>query len=266
MIERLMVPEYEVDGCYLVPGDEACRRLGIEQAPYRTTRNGRGPHAWMHHWLVIPLLRADGSLLGYIWADEPDDRLLPSRQRLQALRLFANQAAAAVVSAQAFDEMRFLADHDPLTRLGNRRAFTRRLGDEAYRASRYGQRFALVLMDLDNFKALNDGHGHAAGDAALVAVADVLRRTLRRSDHGFRLGGDEFALLLDGSGAEEAASTVQRIRDALAALDLGGAAPPCATFGVAVGGDGALDPEALLRHADDALYAAKPEGVRAARF
>ena len=109
---------------------------------------------------------ADGSRLGFIWADEPEDRLLPSRPRLQALRLFANQATAAVVTARAVEELRFLADHDPLTRLGNRRAFTGRLGEESYRASRYGQPFALVLLDLDDFKVLNDRHGHAAGDAA----------------------------------------------------------------------------------------------------
>ena len=102
-----------MEGCYLVPGGEACRRLGIAQPAYRSTRNGRGPRAWIHHWLVIPLHRADGSRLGFIWADEPEDRLLPSRPRLQALRLFANQATAAVVTARAVEELRFLADARP---------------------------------------------------------------------------------------------------------------------------------------------------------
>jgi diguanylate cyclase (GGDEF)-like protein len=254
-VEQLLDPAFEVEGCFLLPGEEACARLGIEQPVYQTTRNGRGPHAWVHHWLVIPLRRADGSLLGVIWADEPEDRLLPSRQRLQALRLFANQATTAVVSAQAFEEMRFLADHDPLTRLGNRRAFTRTLAEAAYRTARYGQSFALVLMDLDDFKGLNDRHGHAAGDAALVAVADVLRRTLRRSDAAFRLGGDEFALLLEASGHEEARRTSDRIDTALRALDVDGAVH--ASFGVTVAGAHAVDPDELLRVADAALYAAK---------
>ncbi|HSD76240.1 MAG TPA: GGDEF domain-containing protein, partial [Solirubrobacteraceae bacterium] len=256
-VEQLLDPAFEVEGCFLLPGDEACARLGIEQPAYRTTRNGRGPHAWVHHWLVIPLRRADGSLLGVIWADEPEDRLLPARQRLQALRLFANQATTAVVSAQAFDEMRFLADHDPLTRLGNRRAFTRALSQEAYRAARYGRPFALVLMDLDDFKALNDRHGHAAGDAALVAVAAVLRRALRRTDAAFRLGGDEFALLLEGSGAEQARATTARIATALRALDVAAPETIGASFGIAVHGDDPVDPETLLSAADRALYAAK---------
>jgi diguanylate cyclase (GGDEF)-like protein len=264
LLERVLVEEFEVEGCYLVPGGEACRRLGIAQPAYRSTRNGRGPRAWIHHWLVIPLHRADGSRLGFIWADEPEDRLLPSRPRLQALRLFANQATAAVVTARAVEELRFLAEHDPLTRLGNRRAFTGRLEEESYRASRYAQPFALVLLDLDDFKVLNDRHGHAAGDAALVAVADVLQRVLRRSDHAFRLGGDEFALLLDRSGRAEATRTTERVREALASLDLGGITPPGASFGIALGGPGTLDPETLLRDADDALYAAKRQ-VGAAR-
>ena len=121
-----------------------------------------------------------------------------------------------------------------------------------------------MLLDLDDFKVLNDRHGHAAGDAALVAVADVLERVLRRSDHAFRLGGDEFALLLDRSGRTEATRTTERVREALASLDLGGVAPPGASFGIALGGPGTLDPETLLRDADDALYAAKRR-VAAAR-
>jgi diguanylate cyclase (GGDEF)-like protein len=256
-LEQLLDPAFEVEGCFLLPGDEARARLGVEHPAYQTTRNGRGPHAWVHHWLIIPLRRPDGSLLGVIWADEPEDRLLPSQPRLQALRLFANQATTAVVSAQAFDEMRFLADHDPLTRLGNRRAFTRALSEESYRAARYGSPFALVLMDLDDFKALNDRHGHVAGDAALVAVADVLRRTLRRTDAAFRLGGDEFALLLESSGAEEARRTTERVASALAALDSGVGSSVGASFGVAVGGPELVDPQVLLSAADAALYAAK---------
>jgi len=259
-LATLLDPAEAVEGCYVLDGAEACARLGIAQPAYRTTRNGRGPHAWSHHWLLIPMHRADGSLLGVIWADEPEDRLLPSRQRLQALRLFANQATAAVVAAQAFSEMRFLADHDPLTRLGNRRAFTRRLGEEANRAGRYGHPFALVLLDLDDFKSVNDRHGHAGGDAALVAVAEVLRSVVRRGDQAFRLGGDEFALLVEETRRPGAEVLVARIAAALSALDLGGIEPPRATVGIAVGADGEeplVDPEALLRAADVALYVAK---------
>ncbi len=90
-------------------------------------QNGAGPWAWDGHWLMVPLHDTEGNVTGVIWADEPTDRLLPERPMLQTLRVFANQATAALDSAARFQEMRFLAEHDPLTRLLNRRAFNDRL-------------------------------------------------------------------------------------------------------------------------------------------
>ena len=260
-LDRLLDPAFEVEGCYLLPGDVACERLGVAPT-YRTAHNGRGPHAWDHHWLVLPLHATDGGLVGVIWVDEPEDRLLPSQARLQTLRTFANQASTAVASAAAFAEAQYLADHDPLTRLGNRRAFTRQLAQETYRATRYGEPFALVVLDVDGFKGLNDRHGHAAGDAALGAIGGVLQRTLRLGDHAYRLGGDEFALVLDHSGAAEAELVVNRLCEALDALEVGEGTRLRASFGVAVGAGETADPEALLRSADAAMYAAKRAGER----
>jgi diguanylate cyclase (GGDEF)-like protein len=263
IVQRLLDPEFEVEGCFLLPGYEACARLGIERPAFESARNGSGPYAWNHHWLLIPLHDRDGRLVGVIWADEPEDRLIPSKDRLQALRMFANQATTAVAQVAAFEEMQFLADHDPLTRLGNRRAFTRRLAEEVHRTARYGQRFALVVLDVDGFKGLNDRHGHVVGDAALQAIGETLRATLRRSDSAFRLGGDEFALILEDAGAEEAAFVVDRVGAGIAAVDAGAGHLLRASFGVALG-DGAPDPDGLLRAADAAMYDAKRsgEGVR----
>jgi diguanylate cyclase (GGDEF)-like protein len=265
VLRRLLDQEFEVEGCYLLPSREACARLGIERPAYRSARNGRGPLGWDHHWLLIPLTDRHGRLIGVIWADEPEDCLLPSTERLQALRMFANQATTAVASVAAYEEMQFLADHDPLTRIGNRRAFTRRLAEEVHRAGRYDQRFALVVLDVDGFKALNDRHGHLAGDVALEAIGQVLRDTLRRSDCAFRIGGDEFALILEETEEEEATQVVDRIGAGIAAVEAGAGHMLRASFGVALGG--AADPEALLQAADAAMYEAKRAGagVRFAR-
>ncbi|MEA2255712.1 MAG: hypothetical protein QOG35_1757 [Solirubrobacteraceae bacterium] len=263
VLERLLDPEFGIEGCYLLSNEDACARLGIARPAFESARNGRGPHAWTHHWLLIPLHDRAGDLAGVIWADEPEDRLLPSTERLQALRLFANQAATAIASAAAFEKMRFLADHDPLTRLGNRRAFTRRLAEEVHRAARYDQRFALAVLDVDGFKALNDRHGHLAGDAALQAIGEVLRQTLRRSDCAFRLGGDEFAVLLEQAGAEDAIHAVDRIGAGIAAVEAGPGHMLRASFGIALA-ELTADPGALLQAADTAMYEAKRagEGVR----
>src|SRR4029078_4895534 len=106
---------------------------------------------------------------------------------VQALRIFATDAAAALVSGRHLGELRFLADHDPLTRLLNRRAFVTRLEGEVARAVRYDRSFGLVVADLDGFKQLNDRFGHAPGDDALVAFANVLGESLRAAGDAFTI-------------------------------------------------------------------------------
>ena len=250
----LLDPEFEREGCYLLPSREAERRLARRtDAPlYVSELNGDGPWAWSRHWLVVPLHAENGDVIGTLWADEPDDRLLPSSQRLQALRVFANQAAAAVLASQYVNELRFRADHDPLTRLLNRRAFVDRLDGEVGRAVRYDRTFGLVLCDLDDFKELNDRYGHAAGDEALHQFARTLTAALRKGDDAFRIGGDEFALLLAEATEDDAREVVARIAETADGVR--------ASFGVASCPEHAGDPQTLFRLADDALYQAKRDG------
>jgi diguanylate cyclase (GGDEF)-like protein len=253
-IEGLLDPLFEIEGCYLLPSHEAERRLEREsdRPVYISELNGSGPWAWSHHWLLVPLQNEAGEVVGVLWADEPDDRLLPSPQRLQALRVFANQATAAVLASEYVSELRFLADHDPLTRLLNRRAFVDRLDGEVARSVRYGRIVGLVLCDLDGFKELNDRAGHPAGDAALQRFARTLTGALRRGDDAFRIGGDEFALLIAEASEDDAREVVNRITRELGDLR--------ASFGVASCPEDAQDPQTLFRLADDALYVAKRSG------
>ena len=199
-----------------------------------------------------------------ITADEPADRLLPSRERLQALRLFANQAATSFESLRQFEEVRTLAERDPLTRLLNRRAFMHRLESELARCERQGAPLALVFCDLDGFKQINDNHGHDAGDSELVRFAGILTEAVRDEDEAFRLGGDEFAVLLPGCSQSEAVAITGRITTALS----GDAEPTSkllgASFGTAVAQPGSPHTvEGLLRDADRAMYEAKRSGLDA---
>jgi diguanylate cyclase (GGDEF)-like protein len=251
-IAGLIDPAFEIEGCYLLPSEEAEARLAADRAPYASEQNGLGPWAWDHHWLLVPLQDSNGNVIGVLWADEPEDRLLPSQETLQALRVFANQAAAAVVASSRLNEVRFLADHDPLTRLLNRRAFVEHLDGEVARATRYGHSFALVLCDLDGFKELNDRFGHQAGDEALQRFARTLQDGLRKGDDAFRIGGDEFALLLAEASESDAREVVHRVAEHAGAAK--------ASFGVASCPDNASEPQMLFRLADDALYRAKRTG------
>ena len=270
--EPISVPELEPllddmflrEGCYLLTHDQARARLTSEVDVYPSQLNGRGPWAWNRHWLIVPLLDGRGGLLGIIWVDNPSDRLVPSADRLQALRIFANDAAAALVSGRHLGELRFLADHDPLTRLLNRRAFVTRLEGEVARAVRYDRSFGLVVADLDSFKQLNDRFGHAAGDEALVAFANVLAESLRKPDDAFRIGGDEFAVLLAEATEEDTRQVVARVEALLEKLAAGGepwAAELSASFGCAACPEDASDPQTLFRLADEALYDAKRNGT-----
>src|SRR5438270_807941 len=237
----LFDPQFEVSGCYLVPNDEARARIDVDHIKYRSQSNGRGPHAWNHHWLLVPLYGRKGEAMGFIWADDPEDRLVPSAERLQALRVFANQATTALYAAEQFEQMRFLADHDPLTNLLNRRSFVQHLDAEVARSRRYTRPLALVIFDLDELKIVNDTQGHAAGDEAPKRVAEALCSTIRTGDNAFRIGGDEFAVILPEATEHDARAAAQRIADE---LQLG------ASFGVAVCENG-CDSGVLLRQADD---------------
>ncbi|MDE3026543.1 MAG: sensor domain-containing diguanylate cyclase, partial [Acidobacteriota bacterium] len=260
-VEPLLDRAFGREGCYLLTNDEARRRLGPEKLLYRSRLNGSGPWAWDRHWLIVPLRDGDGGLLGLIWVDEPEDRLLPSADRLQALRIFANDAAAALVSGRHLEELRFLADHDPLTRLLNRRAFVERLDGEVARALRYGRSVGLVLADLDGFKQLNDRYGHAVGDEALQTFSGILSRALRKPDDAFRIGGDEFAILLAEATEEDAREVVRRAQRLFSESDDERLAGLTASFGCASCPDDAIEAPALFRLADEALYEAKRTGT-----
>ena len=262
-IESLLDAEFEREGCFLLTRAEAHSRLVREVDVYPSQLNGRGPWAWNRHWLLVPLRDGEGAVLGVIWVDNPSDRLLPSADRLQALRIFANDAAAALVSGKHLAQLRFLADHDPLTRLLNRRAFVSRLDAEVARSTRYGRTVGLVIADLDEFKHRNDRFGHAAGDEALVVFSGILTRALRRPDAAFRIGGDEFALLLAEAVDDGARVVVERINRML--VELAGKGNPAvegltASFGFALCPPDAADAQTLFRLADEALYEAKRTG------
>src|ERR671937_80808 len=262
-LERFLEPRFEVEGCYLLDHESGVELVAPEHHTYASRLTGHGPFAWRHNWLVVPLWGRTGEVMGAIWADDPTDRLLPSERKLQALRVFANQATTALDTAAQYEEMQFLAEHDPLTRLLNRRAFNERLEQEVARSVRYGHPMALVLCDLNGFKALNDRNGHAAGDEALETVGRVLTAELRTADAAFRVGGDEFALILPQTGDAEARAAVERVSAGMTTGFAAGRSGLAAGFGVAVCPQDGTEPHPLFRAADRAMYASKPRVPRA---
>jgi diguanylate cyclase (GGDEF)-like protein len=159
-------------------------------------------------------------------------------------------------------ELDAAARTDRLTGLANRRALEDDHRREAARAARTGEPLALVLIDLNRFKEINDLYGHAAGDAALVAVGRCMQRVLRGTDVAARVGGDEFALLLPNTDADAATAIALRLAE-LAAERRDDATPVGLGFGVAVSEAGAESLDALTRLADGRLYEGKRARVAA---
>jgi diguanylate cyclase (GGDEF)-like protein len=259
-ISRLFDSQFEIAGCYLVPALEAEARTGANQVVYESALNGKGPFGWNHHWLLVPLYDPEGSVRGLIWADEPRSRLLPTENVLQALRIFGNHAMGTLAVATQLNETKFLADHDSLTRLLNRRALMHELERGSDRDPAGAEQLALVFLDLDNFKEINDEFGHTVGDQVLERIGLQLAELVRSGDQAFRVGGDEFALLLRGSGEDEARQIVTRVVAALEASIDPLLRRVRASFGIATSNAG-LEPEELLRVADEAMYQAKRAGT-----
>ena len=167
-----------------------------------------------------------------------------------------------------YNELRQHAFHDPLTGLPNRRLFDDRLNQALNVAARKNKMLALVAMDLDSFKAINDTYGHDQGDSLLITCAERLKSSIRKVDTACRLGGDEFLVLLtevESSGA--GTLIVERMFNALTVeVDISGnTLRPGVSMGVAIS-HGEHTPEALFKRADEALYSVKRQGKNGFKF
>jgi diguanylate cyclase (GGDEF)-like protein len=186
---------------------------------------------------------------------------------LLATKALVAQGANALENAQLHEAAALQAKSDGLTGLSNRRHCEERLLAEVSRSERYEAPLAVILCDIDEFKAANDTHGHAFGDLVLQGFAEVLRETLRDIDVSSRWGGEEFLIVLPGTTLPGAVEAAERIRTGFAALELGGSgatARMTASFGVA-GFAAGVEALELVRAADEALYEAKRRGKNRVR-
>ena len=176
------------------------------------------------------------------------------------LDLLRARARTLLELKQYLDSCQEAAFTDHLTGLANRRRFERQLEREVARTERYGRPFCLLLVDIDNFKDVNDTYGHDAGDEVLRHVANAIQSGTRGIDTGARIGGDEFAIILPETDLARGLEVAERLRAEIAALDLGPAGRVTASLGVAELPTCARAQEELRAAADAALYEAKRAG------
>jgi diguanylate cyclase (GGDEF)-like protein/putative nucleotidyltransferase with HDIG domain len=201
-------------------------------------------------------LRYHGNSLGVLVAlANGENSFLP--HDVELLQSYASQAAIALANARLYEAQQALASRDPLTELLNHREFHEQLGRELERCRRHGGEVSVALLDVDDFKHVNDTGGHAAGDRVLTDVARALCASTREEDVAFRVGGDEFAVLLPATGPREAIRVVERAGEAIRAL------PGRVSVSYGIGGwpgDGPSK-ETVLARADTSLYGMKRAAI-----
>jgi diguanylate cyclase (GGDEF)-like protein len=213
---------------------------------------------WVRAGLV--LLGTDSSAVNFDRGTDFD--LIATVLFLIVLGAFNFSLASMVIGAMT-ERLRMLSDTDQLTELANRRVIMRRLEEEHARFQRSGHGYAVVMLDLDHFKAVNDSHGHAVGDQVLRAVAQELRDCQRRTDTLARIGGEEFLLLMPSTDIDGALAQARRICDRIAALKIAtdaGELHITVSLGVAEALLSDASENALVNRADAALYRAKAAG------
>jgi diguanylate cyclase (GGDEF)-like protein len=223
----------------------------LHDAPQLAALGGLLSHGALR---AMPLAGKERSL-GVLIALAPDGGRFDDRE-CDLLEAFAEQAAVALANARLFQTLLENATRDALTELPNRREFDRMLRRELERSNRYGEIFSLAMLDLDEFKQLNDSSGHQAGDRVLRQAAETIRAACRASDLAGRLGGDEFGLLLPETNQFEAAALCERLRAEIERLG-----DVSLSWGVAEYPAHGVTTTALSRAADAAMYASKPRLV-----
>ena len=181
-------------------------------------------------------------------------------QEFELAKFFGDAVALALDNAEAKARLEHQAQTDPLTGLYNHRTFHERLRIELTRANRERGSVALVMLDLDDFKRVNDIHGHAVGDEALLKLAELIRSAARSYDVVCRVGGEEFAVIIPGANAQEGEGIARRISQLLAETELGPAGRMTVSVGIAHGPEHAMNPRELIACAEAAMMTAKARG------
>ena len=212
----------------------------------------------VHSGLAVPVPGETGPI-GFlsVYSRSPDHRY--AEDEIRELEELSQRAGPAIENARSFREAKQLADLDALTGLHNRRYFHETLAREVARAHRYGRSLALIVFDLDDFKAINDRIGHLAGDAVLAETAERVKDVVRSADVACRVGGDEFSVILPESTTGDADQLYHRLLGAVSSRPVGQAGRLSISAGMAELREDD-NPTAFFERADEALYRAKERG------
>jgi diguanylate cyclase (GGDEF)-like protein len=260
MTKCYLRPDAAIEGEELLLGQVDLATASLTDSPEAYVVDGDGsqtPNVLAD--AVVPLIH-QGKLIGLLLVRSDDMSRIWADNELLLLHTVADQLVVAVYQAHLFAQMEQQALTDGLTGCFNRRSFESRLEHDLQLAMRMGQQLSLVMLDLDNFKHINDQAGHEAGDAALCMLADLLRSGLRVVDTAARFGGDEFIVILTQANTEGALLVAERLRKGIEEMNVPGFGKVTCSFGIATFPDHASSRDTLIAAADRALYSSKDAG------
>jgi len=214
--------------------------------------------------LLFMPLKVKNRILGILVVDNIFSRQIITDEDKDALKSLSNQAALIIENAQLFKKVQALSVRDGLTELYNYRFLKQRLLEELKRTERFNDKLSLLILDIDNFKSLNDTYGHQTGDRILKCFANLALKNLRSIDLLTRYGGDEFVALLPRTGPKQAKKVAFRLKKAVQNSGILISKSKKVSFtisiGVSIAPDDAREVETLIKAADRALYLAKKQG------
>ena len=209
--------------------------------------------------ICIPLI-ARGSIKGALNIYREGEAVAFSDMEFEIAKRFGDAAALALDNAESRARLEHQARTDSLTGLFNHSVFYERLLGSLQESSRTHMPLAVLMLDIDDFKHVNDVHGHAVGDELLRFLAEALRAIVRPEDVICRLGGEEFAVVMDGCGGEDAVRVAERVQSRLAAVDFPGIGRMTVSVGLSLGPEHAMNPRELAACAEAAMMTAKAQG------
>ena len=265
-IEAFFNPEFKASSSYFV-SHTALRKSEHDffVRPEGADDGFLKPDEWHENdLLLVPLVSGD-TMIGFLSVREPHDRRIPSIEKVRTLEIFATQAVTAMQSATQYEEIRRLTFVDSLTPAYNHRYFQDALAKEIQRHLRSGLEMTLAMLDIDNFKKINDTFGHPIGDQILKGLVEELMAHARETDVVARYGGEEFAIIFPDTPGRSARDAANRLRELVerrvfALPQFGKTLHITVSVGIAVYPRDGMTPADLIARADAALYFAKKNG------
>ncbi len=260
MTKCYLRPDAAIEGEELLLGQVDLASARLTDSPETYVVDGDGSQTpQLFADAAVPLIH-QGNLIGLLLVRSDDMSRIWADNELLLLHTVADQLVVAVNQAHLFAQMEQQALTDGLTGCFNRRSFESRLEHDLQLAMRMGQQLSVVMLDLDNFKCINDQAGHEVGDTALCMLAELLRAGLRAVDTAARFGGDEFMIILTQANTEGALLVAERLRKCIEEMNVPGFGNVTCSFGIATFPEHGSSRDKLIAVADRALYSSKNAG------